>query len=191
MSGEYLSESGDYSLEISQNGTCKWHQDGRNYYGEYNWNSKWERYYFSFDGRGSTDKEYTGIYLDSGDLLINGVGVHYETFKKVSGQEIYIDKSFIVLISVLIITICVVLIVVFIRTITSRSAITHLTDKRRYKSASKERTIRKLKENKSNPSHITLYSFEGEYKKMICPFCDGENCIEAKICELCNCRLNQ
>jgi hypothetical protein len=42
-----------------------------------------------------------------------------------------------------------------------------------------------ITEEKSSSSKTTIYAFREIKEKRLCPFCDGENSLEAKVCNIC------
>lgn len=40
-------------------------------------------------------------------------------------------------------------------------------------------------EEDSSFSQITIYAFTAKKEMHLCPFCDGENTLEAKVCKIC------
>lgn len=40
-------------------------------------------------------------------------------------------------------------------------------------------------EEKPSSSQITIYKFRAKKEKHLCPFCDGENSLDAKVCKVC------
>lgn len=189
LSGKYVSESGVYSIELSSNGTCTWYQDGLQFNGKYYWDSQWDRYCLEISGRGSyADTTFTAIFLDSGDLIVNGGKVNYEYFTKSGANTDDIIK---IIICIFIIGICVVIIIGFVRMNKTDTTRTDSTDTSDSASSHKNKThCKSEKEAINDSSQITIYYFKSNDQKHICPFCDGENSIEAKICSICRRDLN-
>lgn len=48
-----------------------------------------------------------------------------------------------------------------------------------------ETNTRIITEEKHSSSQITIYKFRAKKEKHLCPFCDGENTLEAKACKIC------
>jgi len=40
-------------------------------------------------------------------------------------------------------------------------------------------------DEKSGSSQVTIYAFRAKKEKQLCPFCDGENSLEAQVCKIC------
>lgn len=189
LSGKYTSESGVYSIEIFSNGTCTWYQDGLRFNGKYYWDSQWDRYCLEISGSGSyADTTFTAVYLDCGDLIVNGGKVNYEYFTKNGANTDDIIK---IIICIFIIGICAVIIIGFVRMNKADTTRTDSTDTSDSASSHKNKThCKSEKEAISEPSQITIYYFKAKDQKYICPFCDGENSIEVKICSICGRDLN-
>ena len=52
------------------------------------------------------------------------------------------------------------------------------------KSDSENNTYITTEDNHSS-SQITIYAFRRKKKKLLCPFCDGENSLDDKVCKIC------
>ncbi len=167
LSGKYVSESGVYSIEFSSNGTCEWHQNGLSFYGNYHWDSEWNRYYLEIRGSGSyADTEFTAIYLDSGELIVNGGKVNYETFARVSGADAY--KTIEKIIPVFVIGIGIVIFIVLIWRYKTNTSPTVTSDTISFASDSKN-ISKESQRSQSDPSYKTIYCFNGNMKKEYVP----------------------
>jgi hypothetical protein len=189
LSGKYTSESGIYSIEFFPDGTCTWYQSGLQFDGKYYWSSQWERYCLEISGSGSyADTTFIAISLNSRELMINGGKVNYETFTKVGAKTSDIIK---IIICIIIIGACGAFIFVFVRRNKTSVTPTSYTDTSDFASPHKNKTHCKTeKESITDSSQITIYYFNAKEQKYICPFCDGENSIEVKICSICGRDLN-
>ena len=71
------------------------------------------------------------------------------------------------------------------RTIDKSSHTSTLPDTTKATSSTKNVAYSKPQGTKSNTSQKVIYAFKENNIKRCCPYCDGENIIEAKVCNIC------
>lgn len=80
LSGEYVSESGSYTVDFEADGGCTWYQSGTFFDGTYK--EKDGEYRLEIQGHGFYSNTVFTAIKDNGDLIIDGGIVHHERFSK-------------------------------------------------------------------------------------------------------------
>lgn len=94
------------------------------------------------------------------------------------------DNQTISVLTVLGITVFVIFLLAILFYVPSRQDSDDEYTKISEKSDSENNTYITTEDNHSS-SQITIYAFRRKKKKLLCPFCDGENSIDAKVCKIC------